>query len=213
MGRISTATLKFGDLTLENKIGEGNHREVYLEDGLVYKAPKPYVRRRYGPFHITIPSSVYSLYELGAIDLNKFEYANYLRIISQVPNELKDSFVQIFGVITSPEDNSSLALTELVTNFDGSVSKTLSEYGTVTNPEFWERFDTIEKLFVGRDIPYFDIREGNIAVKELEDGNMVPVLIDYKKATIRAYPFQVNLLLQSERAKKLRTSIFVRPVR
>ena len=124
-----------------------------------------------------------------------YEYGNYLWVIGKVPEEMRGSFAQIFEVAKS--NGKSISINELVVNADGRVSKTLRDYGPVSDPVFWERLQKLEELFLSKNIPYFDIRAKNILVKELEDGHMIPVLIAYKRVGIRTYPLQLNLLTKA----------------
>ena len=185
-------TLKMGDLSLENRIGEGKYRVVYRHSDYAFKVLKPYVKKDYGPFHVKFPTSLYVKSKFGIIDFNKHEYDNYLGIISQVPEEMRDSFTQIFEVFYI--DRKSISINELVINADGQISKTLRGHGPVKDPVFWERLQKLEDLFLSRNIPYFDIRDKNIAVKQSKDGHMIPVFIAYKRVGIRTYPLQLHLL-------------------
>ena len=187
---------------LEDRIGGGAYREVYREGNLAIKVLKPYVKKDYGLFSINFPAFLYTKIQFGIEDFNKFEYDNYRQMIGLVPLELRDSFAKIIRV--EQNQNGSLSINELVTDADGCVSKTLKQYGEVRNSKFWERFNELEQLFLSNNISLFDINSENILVKELENGDTTPVLVDYKRFGTRTYPFQFGLLTESGVRKKIK---------
>lgn len=189
-------------ISLEDKIGGGRHREVYRYCNLAVKVLKPYVVKDYGLFSIATPTKLFSLYKVGSLDLNRVEYENYQKLISQVPEGVMDSFAKIFEI--SGNEGESISIGELVVNSNGTLSQTLEQYGGVKSPRFWERIKDLEQLFLSKDIPYFDIRPKNILVKEFENRDSIPVLVDYDAIGTRAFLFQINLLLKSERARKIK---------
>ena len=189
-----------GELTLDNRIGNGHYRETYRDGFLLYKVGKSHIRKRIGPFNLYFPSSLYTLIVFGTTDINSMEYKNYLDIIGKVPEPLRDSFAQIFGVFQS--NGKMISINETVANHDGRVSPSLKVHGYVSNPYFWSRMAELEELFTSKDLTFFNINGGNIVVKELEDGSKIPVFIDYKRTGVRNYPLQLNLLLESERVKR-----------
>lgn len=199
---LAIANEKIQDISLESKIGEGKFREVYQYENRAIKILKPYIRKDYGLFHINIPIHLYTKFKFGIADFNEFEYNNYRKIIDQVPSDIKDSFAEVFEVRQHQGD--SLSINELVVNVDGSVSKALKQYGMVRNSGFWERLGKLEEFFLNKGISYLDIKPGNILVKELEDENIIPVIVDYKGVGTRTYPIQFNLLIKSQISKKIK---------
>lgn len=190
------------ELSLEEKLAEGGHREVYRVGDEAFKVVKPYKQKRYFGIRLQVPSWVYSLYKSGRMDYNVAEMENYLNIVDRIPSGLHDCFVALLRI--QNHEGKKIIVSELVRDFDGTLSKTLSFYGQVNDPIFWQMIGELEKFFLDKDIPYFDIRRDNILVRKRANGELVPVLIDYERATIRAYPFQLNLLVRSERARKIK---------
>lgn len=188
--------------SLDQRIGEGHYRLVYRYGNLALKVLMPYRTKDYGLFCINFPTSLYATLKFLVTDLSIAEYDNYSKLISQVPQEIRDSFAIIFGV--TPFKEGSISLCELVLNADGSLPKSLNQYGVVESSGFWMRMDNIEDFFLSRGIPNFNINGDNILVKELGDGNYIPVLIDYKRMGTRAYPLQLHLFLKSESAKRVK---------
>lgn len=203
---LAATTALIPEITLENKIGEGMYREVYQEGSLAIKVLKHYIRKDYGLFHLYFPTSLYTMFKFLIKDFNEFECDNYRRMIDQIPTELRDSFAKIIGVVQY--EGRSISINELVTNIDGNVSKTLRQYGKVKNSGFWKRLGELEELFISEGIPYLDIHPENILVKELKNGDILPVFVDYKRVATKTYPFQFNLLFRSEIARKIKRKFF-----
>jgi len=183
-----------------HKVGEGGHREVYAHGDLALKITKPYAFRRY-LIKLAVPTWLYSMYKLGYGDMNQADFTNFKKIEGILPKDMYDNFVPIYRIVT--ENGRSVLVSELVLNDDGSTAKALSTYDSIDDPSFWREMDRIKNFFINHDVPYFDLRGENIVVRERVDGHLVPVIIDYKKSSSRAYPFQLNLHLKSQRARKL----------
>lgn len=188
--------------SLDEKVGEGHYRIVYRHGDLALKVLKPYRTKDYGLLRIDFPTWLYAALKFGVTDLNMSEYRNYLSLIKEVPQELINSFAKIFGVIHSKQGSTSLC--ELISNADGSLSQPLEQYGTMRDSRFWVRIDKLEEFFLSRGIPNFNINGGNIVVRELGDGHIIPVLIEYKRIGARTYPLQLHLLLKSEAVKRVK---------
>ncbi|MCK4669980.1 MAG: hypothetical protein KAT43_02160 [Nanoarchaeota archaeon] len=187
----------------QEQIGEGSYRRVYRVGDIAFKDLKPYVEKRLFGFRINIPISLYTSYKLLIRDYNLFEFQNYKDIISQIPEGLRDSFAKIFVVAPKTNGKGSLSLCELVCDANGEISKTMWEHGRIPNPEFWNRLDELEELFLRKGLYFLDPSPMNILVKEHADERKTPVFVDYKK-TPKTYPFRLRLRVRSFVQKRVR---------
>lgn len=173
-------------MQLAEKIGEGNFRECYAvknEPGLCVKRLKPHPGffRRMSIF-------------LFRRDINREEYDIYNRL----PEDLKPYFNP---VLKFSEDH---LITSRPVDYNGSHSKPVCEYGRISNKLFWKEIDKVLGLFEKHNIWFFDafLKGRNVFVKKLSEKEWVPIIVDYKRLGWKAYPVQINLLLDSEKKKK-----------
>lgn len=190
------------NLNPENMVGEGKWREVFrISPDLCAKRIKKYHPKNYGPFKINFNANLYTLVRSFIKDYNCYELRQYNKIIVNVPAELKNSFADIKGI--ENDEHGSMLIEEIINDYDGKVSKTMADAGAVKNDGFWRRMDKLREFLLGNGIYFLDLTPGNIVVKQIDKDSKIPVLFDYKRMGYRAYPLQLNLLLKSERRKKL----------
>ncbi len=172
-------------LTLaREKIGEGRYREVYREGDKALKFLKPNVIRNYGPLKIIIPTKLYTFFNFGISDFNRFEYEKYKEFENKIPEEFEHNFSKIYGI--EKRGKESVSISDLTLNWDKTLSKPLSKYGLLDDEDFWKEIDRLEEMLIERDIMILDIRGENILVKETSEAKS-PVLIDYKRYGGRTY--------------------------
>ena len=187
--------------SLDEKIGEGAKREVFRSGNAAVKVQKPYVSKNF-VFTIHIPTWLFGIYKIGRRDFNEAEYQNYFGLIGKVPANLRDSFMKVFELIEGNGENRLVA--ELISNWDGAVSRSLLQHGPIENIAFWNRMDKLEQILLERDIPYFDIRPENIVIRNVSPNYRIPVIVDYDTMGARSLIFQVSLLSRKGRAHKIK---------
>ncbi len=173
-------------MQLAEKIGEGNFRECFAvenEPGLCIKRLKPelgFFRRL-------------SIFVLRR-GLNREEYDTFNRL----PEDLKPYFNPVIKV------SEDYIVTARPLDFDGKHSKPVFEYGRISNETFWHEIDEMLKLFEKYNIWFFDafLKGRNVFVKKRSENEWVPIIVDYKRLGWKAYPVQINLLLDSEKKRK-----------
>lgn len=185
-------------ISLENKIGEGTYREVYRAGDKALKILKPHIHK----FNVDFPTSLFTKLEYGIADFNQYEYNTYQRFIKKIPEGLRGRFAKIYSA--GCYNGRSASLSELITNENGGISKSLSKFGPVSDKNFWNEIDQLESLLLEKRIFLIDIRKENVMVKESE-GKLTPVLFDYKRIGARTRPFQPWLrLFPSQLAEKVK---------
>jgi hypothetical protein len=172
MGEDSTVSGLVGKL---EKIAEGRYREVFREGKWAVKVVKQYIRKaRWFNF----PTRLYARVVFGNTDLNAIEYKNYRDCIELLPMNIRDRFLPIMGI--SETSTGSICRCELVTNSDGSISKTLAEHGHVRDKYFWYILGEVERALLKLEIPYFNISNKNLLVRR--DGvDCYPLFVDHKR--------------------------------
>ena len=80
-------------------IASGSYRQVYQTDeSTCIKVMKPLKEKRYGPFTVSYPMNVYTLFKFDISDFNSYESDNYQKYFSGVNGTLNGCFARIFGV-------------------------------------------------------------------------------------------------------------------
>jgi hypothetical protein len=179
-----------------NQIGEGRYRKVYSDGNKALKILRPKIKKNYWLLQIEFPTKTYTKFKFGIDDFNRFEYETYLQIIEKIPQNLRNSFYEIYGVLGNTH------LSELVRDYDGKVSETISKKQRVGNIYFWNRINDLESLLIDKEILLMDIRGENILVREIEENKKIPVIVDYKRYGSRTYPFQ--FLTKKRMVEKIR---------
>lgn len=172
-------------MELAHKIGSGRYRECYAIPGthLCLKKTKD------------IEWNVRSLVTHILGNPNKKELAVY----DMLPLELREFFPKMYG-------HDDFLISERIRDFDGAYSKSLHEYGKVSNTAFWSHIKNIADMMLREKIYLFDVFHfgNNIIVQQVSENEYRPVIIDCKRLGWSAYPFQLNLMLDSEKEKKFR---------
>ena len=186
-------------LTEENKIGEGTYRDVYqVSPDICAKKLKPRHIKNYWGFSVSYPTHLYTLFKFGVADFNKYESAEYQRITSLIPKELRDSFAHIRGV------EQGILFQDLVKDFSGKLSIPLSRInGPINNRVFWDRMKQLKEFFLNRNILYYNLKPDNILVMGQNSERLIPVISDYKRIGPRTYPFQPELRIPAMARQKL----------
>lgn len=184
-----------------SKIGEGKFREVFSVGDFAVKIIKPSFKKNYGLFSVNLPTHKYTKYKFGILDFNEYEFKVYKEFIDRVPEELRNSFYQIYSVLHN--EGKSYLIAQLIKDSNGQISRSMSKSGFIQEKSFWERIDQLENLLIEKDIPLLELNGANILVQNL--GNTtIPVFTDYKRFGSRTYPAQFWLVSRSERAKKIK---------
>lgn len=128
-------------------------------------------------------------------DINQEE----LDIYKIIPKQLKPFFPGI------THKNGTMLIAERPMDFDNSFSKPLLEYEKISNTNFWNDVDSIAGQLVKHKLWLFDVFHlgNNIIVKRISKNEYKPVIVDFKRFGYSCYPLQLNLLLDSEKEKKL----------
>lgn len=168
-------------------IGEWRCRTCYAIDGTDFciKSLKPLV--------LTIKSLVSHM----LWDMNQTEF----KVWDNLPDGLKSYFADSYSL--TPDGLVSLRPKD----FDGAYSKTLKQFWTVDNIYFWACMEELLESLIQQKIWLLDIFTWtwkNILVQRISEDKFKPVIVDCKKYGWRSFPLQFNLLLDSEKAKKMR---------
>lgn len=173
-------------LEADVKIGEGHFRECFAvkgEPGLCIKVVKKNL-------------SVWQRLQLFALmrQINKEEYLVY----HCLPEELKPYFNPVVSVTSE-----RLVVVRPV-DYDGTHSRSVSDYGKVNNAHFWQEVNHLISLFEKHNLWFLDAFQfgTNVFVQRVSEGVWKPVIIDFKRQGWRSYPMQFNLLWRSEKRKK-----------
>ncbi len=181
VGTYLLCMLKFAE-----KIGEGNFRECFAIEGepdLCIKRLKPGLGFRQ---------------KLQVTFLRRRMNQEELKTYRNLPVELKEYFNPI---IDASQD---YLVTGRPMDFDGTYSRPVCAYGKVSNEIFWKEVEQVVFLLDKHKIWFFDTFQigTNILVQRLSETEWKPVIIDYKHLGWRAFPMQLNLLLNSEKRRK-----------
>ena len=176
---------------LNEKISEGRYRDVYRYNELVIKKQKLHIIKKLLFIEVRIPTSLYILVNYAIRDLHKYEYKQYESIISKMPSHLHKCFAQVHKPITNGK--TCYSIHQLVIDHGGQISKALSEYGKVSDEQFWSLIDELENRFLENRIYYFSVGPPNICVNKQADERLIPVLIDYKRCGRRTFWHQLPL--------------------
>lgn len=178
----------FGELIIGEKLGSGYFRNCYAfenSESICMKTFKPKlgISRRLQVF-------------LFRKNMNLEEYKSYISL----PEELKPYFNPVL------EAERNYLLMKKPTNHDGSYSRSVRSYqAVIKNEKFWKEVEQLFFLLNKHEQWFFDAFNGNnMFIQERSESEWVPIIVDYKQEGWIAYPGQINLLLKSERKKKLK---------
>ncbi len=184
-----------------SKIGECKFREVFSVGDFAVKTIKPSFKKNYGLFKVSMSTHLYTKYKFGIPDFNEYEFGAYKKLIEKVPEELRNSFYQIYSVLHN--EGKSYLIAQLIKDSNDQISLPMSKLGHIQEKSFWERIDQLEDLLIEKDIPLMELNSSNIVARDLGNSS-IPVFIDYKRFGIRTYPAQFWLISRSERVKKIK---------
>jgi hypothetical protein len=188
-------------IALGPKIGEGRYREVFqIGDETCAKFLRRTLEKNYGIFSITFPMKTYNLLKFRTSDFNQLELQNYNDLMKRIPESSHQYFAHINGLETI--DGQSVSIYQLIRNSDGSISKSLKNFGPVDSVEFWDSIEHLRKIILDLEIPYFGVNDDNILVQQ-EESRIKPVFVDYKRVGMKTYPFQPWVCMHGEKAKKI----------
>lgn len=190
-----------GKVSPQTKIGEGRFREVYSIDGKAVKILKPYVKKNYGLFSLSFPISAYTRLKYGIPDFNQFEYDCFNEILSRIPSDMTKRFMQVYSA--GKVNKKSISISQLITDWNGEVSKNLSQLGPIEDKNFWDEVNMLEDLLATKELFILDVRGENLAVQIDSAGRPLPVMIDYKRFGQHTYPVQFWLSDNNSLAEKL----------
>jgi len=169
---------------LGEQIGAGKYRECYAipDTNLCAKKLKP------------LQARIWSILSHTLRDINQAELDRWRNI----PEELKLFFPNIY------KKSGKLLISERPKDYNGSYSKTLLEYKSIQNNNFWVLVDFLADTMVKHKLWLFDIFDfgDNILVQKKSENEYVPIIIDCKRFGWKSYPLQLNLLFYSEKKKK-----------
>ncbi|MFH0970197.1 MAG: hypothetical protein V1776_01925 [Candidatus Diapherotrites archaeon] len=179
----------------------GWRRVVYRGRKLLWKIQYPTHTMSILGRDYSVPMAVCGLKRFGSIDMNIAEWKNYTHYFQHVPPAFRKYFAPI-QTIRRRKGNVFLGM-EAVRNDDGTISQSLEHFGKVRDPVFWNHFHRLVEWLISRGIPFFDIRSPNFLVQK-KSGGLIPVLIDYKTASMNYYLFRPWYLVPALRADFMR---------
>jgi len=184
---------------LENILGEGKYRLVVpITDEVCMKIIKPKRAKRLGPFSFQVSTPLYLFMTSGVRNINKQEFKNYSRLINSISEDIKGSFGELLGLT---EEGNLLA--KIIRDYDGRISRPLTNYPGLRNPFFQHQLENVEREFNQKAIPYFNTTQYNVLVQWISESEAKPVFIDYKRFGYRSYSFQPALLFASGVRRKI----------
>jgi hypothetical protein len=189
------------ELPLEEKIGEGQYREVFRSDPFVIKRLKKFVVKRRGRSTVPTLLQPYVRKKYGIDDFNRHELIHFRQLAEMIPPALRDSFNPIHWA--GHHCGGSFSLSDLVLNADGTLAHPLAKSGIILDPEFWNTLAAIEDFLLSRRMFFTGINSGNVLVRQTEN-SWQPVIVDYKWLGWEAYPWQFWLRSWSFMEKKIR---------
>ncbi|TVQ87534.1 MAG: hypothetical protein EA393_10555 [Bacteroidetes bacterium] len=178
---------KRGKLIFDQKIGGGYFRDCYSVKGyadicIKIINPKPGLIRK-----------IQLKYFRKKLNLE--EYETYKRL----PDEIK----RFFNPVHEAREN--FVVTSMPLDYDGTPSLSLKKHDGAANEKFWKEVDFLFQFLIEHEIWFFDVFNGNnmFVLKKSKD-EWVPLIIDYKQIGWKAFPFQIHLILNLQKKKKLR---------
>ncbi len=188
------------ELTLDEKIAEGHHREVFRADPYVWKILMPYrVKRRAGRT-VRLPLQAYIEQKHGIEDFNLHELENYRRLDPHIPDGLRGSFNPVHWA--GRYQGHSVSLSDLVLNDDGSIARPLAQAGVILDEKFWSALDEMEVFLTRCKMFLIGINRENLLVQN-KNGVQLPVIVDYKWMGREAFPYQFWLRYETCLKQKL----------
>ena len=97
----------------------------------------------------------------------------------------------------------SCSFSDLVSNCDGIISKTLAQNGKLKNDNFWKQIEELEGVLVDKKVTITDIRGENIMVKEMGK-EVAPIFVDFKRYGSITYPIQIWLSSEKQLVEKMK---------
>lgn len=185
----------------DEKIGEGQYREVFRSDPFVIKKLKRFLFKRRGQKMAPFPLQSYVRKKYGIDDFNQHEFAHYQMLAEVVPARLRDNFNPIHWA--GHFQGHSLSLSDLVLNADGSLAQTMVHTGPIRESGFWRVLDEMEIFLLDHKLYFTGLSSDNILVCKREEG-WQPVMVDYKWLGGEAYPCQFWLRCRAGLENKIR---------
>lgn len=126
----------------------------------------------------------------GIDNMLEFEYANYQKIISCVPDSLKKHFVRIDGMRMTSKGVRGLVMERIMTP-EGTTAPSLNHYKETLPDTFFCKLEQLRReVFHKHSLDHFGVARRNVLVRDEE----TPVLIDFQKNR-RIYRSQLNLYI------------------
>jgi len=189
-------------IVLEEKIGEGQHREVFRSGNLAVKILKPFRLKQRWLRTVRLPLQIYIQTKYAIEDFNQHEQENYWRLAGFIPRDSSTLFNRIYWA--GYYEGQSISISDLVLNDDGSFAKSLAKSGVILDTKFWNGLDEIETLLLSRKMFFIGINDDNVLV-QTKNGVQQPVLVDYKWLGREAYPCQFWLRWEIGLRRKLKS--------
>lgn len=179
-------TKKYGLLHTDEKIGSGNLRDCFKVTGHEDLCLK--VQKKLGFFKGLQASLLHR-------NKNIQEYQIYLNL----PAEIKKYFNPIY------EAHKHFLLTGIPRNHDGSRCIPVKQHQLIGNDSFWKDVEQLYAYLDKNRLWFFDVLNGNnMFVMKKSEHVWSPVIVDFKRMGWEAFPWQFNLVLRSEKKKKLK---------
>lgn len=179
-------TSTFGPVHLDRQLGHGTLRACYTirhHPDVCVKIVRPDL----GP-----------LRRLQALLIRQRTNLVEARIYRELPAEIRPYFNPVL------EAERRYVVTRMPRNPDGSPCRSVHTLGRIANDGFWEHVERIYRALAYHRIWLFDVLNGhNVLVVERDAADWRPIVVDYKRQGWKAFPWQVDLLLESERKRKL----------
>ncbi|MBI4043604.1 MAG: hypothetical protein HY393_02240 [Candidatus Diapherotrites archaeon] len=195
--------------TPRGAVASGWHRAVYKHGQSLVKKPFDYYTARFLAMNIRLPMSIRALKRYGVKDMNLAEWNHYQRYFKHLPANMRPYFARLtrLAYTTRGKKKRSWLYVEPVLNANGELSQTMADHvkqhGRIHDPAFWDRFSSMVKWMLQQKIPFFDFNAHNIVVQRHIPRKWVPVMVDYKSASLRPYWVHVWLRNPKIRAQRM----------
>lgn len=140
----------------------------------------------------SLKKDLFTILSTRSYNRNEIEYKNYCKM----PEKLKQYFPFIWY------ENWDI-YSDTVLNYDNNISMNLYDYKWYISEDFWTELRQIINIMIKNNYYLYDLNAKNILIQYSSQEKQIPKLIDCKRLWNKVYPLQINLLLKSQRIKKI----------
>jgi hypothetical protein len=181
-------------IILGEVVAQGVFYQFYDIQGVPHRWAKKLMTsrvKRY-PLGVTVnyPMRLYTLIKYGVRDMMEYE----MQVAQTMPREVRPYLLQNMILGRTP-DGDPVLCADKVLDYDGRMSQTLNQVGSVSNELFWRHVHQVCDGFERHRVYLLGVFHGgnHILVQKISPLEWRPVLLDVVKSGSTMYPFQINL--------------------